>query len=65
MKQRVAINNIREDKAILMADKYNELKRQLESINVHMDGSVIEYDDCFTDPKKINDILQNVFEIKI
>ncbi len=52
MKQKVTINRIREDKAILLAKKYSELKKQLESTHAHIDDYVIEYDDCLQTNKR-------------
>ena len=64
MKQQIIINDIRRDKAIMLAKEYDNLNKRLDSINAQLKEYVIEYDDSLTDRQDIYSILYDVLGIK-
>jgi len=45
MKKHLVINNLRCDKALLFASKYNDLKEQLSMIGAELNDYIISYND--------------------
>lgn len=58
-----SIGQLKEDKALLLAQRYNILKERLEEIGASLDECVVTYDD--SKKEKVIEIINEVLDIKL
>lgn len=58
-----SIGQLKEDKALLLAQRYNVLKERLEEIGASLDECVVTYDD--SKKEKVIEIMNELLDIKL
>lgn len=58
-----SIGQLKEDKALLLAQRYNILKERLEEIGASLDECVVTYDD--SNKEEVIEIINEVLDIKL
>lgn len=59
----ITINNLRKDKAVLFAQRYETLKQRLEAIGASLNDSTICYEE--SKRKDVEDIVNDVLDIHL